>query len=83
MIGDITGFPLCTVYKPYALFHSFPLSLALSGFILQAPHGLIEFLPKFSLYFLQWEAINLSLLASLTQFSSVQSLSCVRLLATP
>ena len=46
MIGDISAFPPCTVYKPYALFHPSPLSLALSEFILQASQWSYRIFPQ-------------------------------------
>ena len=41
--------------------------------------GLTEFPPRFNLYFLQWEAINLSLLASLTHLTRLLPLREERL----
>lgn len=32
-------FPLCAVYKSYALLHSFPLFMASLEFVPQTPHG--------------------------------------------
>ena len=41
--------------------------------------GLTEFPPRFNLYFLQWETINLSLLASLTHLTRLLPLREERL----